>query len=112
MIKLSIIIPAFNEGKTILHVLTKIDKVELPSSISKKIIVVDDCSKDNTATKVEAYAQAFAHSEIKYIKHTINQGKGAALQTGIREATGDYIIIQDTDLEYDPKEYPTLLQLI
>jgi glycosyltransferase involved in cell wall biosynthesis len=112
MAKLSIIIPAYNEEKTIQKVLSKIDGVELPSLIQKEVIIVDDCSTDNTGLIVTSSSQSFPTCKIKYIRHTKNQGKGAALQTGIREVSGDYIIIQDADLEYDPKEYSTLLQPI
>jgi glycosyltransferase involved in cell wall biosynthesis len=111
MTKLSVIIPVFNEEQTIQSVLLKIQMVELPQ-ITKEIIVVDDCSTDNTSLVVTAYMQTVTNGEIQYLLHEVNKGKGAALHTGIHAATGDIILVQDADLEYDPKEYRTLLQPI
>lgn len=111
MTKLSIIIPVFNEETTIQKVLLRIAMVALPQTESE-IIVVDDCSTDNTSEVVAQYIQSAPNDTVKYIKHDTNKGKGAALQTGIHIASGDIIIIQDADLEYDPKEYGTLLQPI
>jgi len=109
MKKLSIIIPAYNEGKTIQLVLARIRSVELIDNIEKEIIVVDDCSADDTASAVQQFITAHPDTAIFYYRHEINQGKGAALHTGISKASGDYLIIQDADLEYDPKEYNLLL---
>jgi len=82
----------------------------LPNNISKEVIIVNDCSKDNTEEAILRYKEANPDLPIVYLKHEVNQGKGAALHTGIKNATGEYLIIQDADLEYDPKEYTILLQ--
>jgi glycosyltransferase involved in cell wall biosynthesis len=108
--KLSIIIPAYNEGATIHLILDKIRKAVLPHGIEKEIIIVNDFSRDNTEEAIKDYIGRNPDMPIRYSKHEFNQGKGAALHTGIREATGDYIIIQDADLEYDPDEYALLLE--
>lgn len=110
MKKLSIIIPVFNEGNTIHLILDKIKNVRLPNAISKEIIIVNDCSTDTTKTAVKNYISQNSDLEIIYLEHTINKGKGAALHTGILKATGEFTIIQDADLEYDPNEYQLLLQ--
>jgi glycosyltransferase involved in cell wall biosynthesis len=106
---LSIVIPAYNEGPTIHRILDKVKAVNLVAGINKEIIIVNDCSKDNTEEAVKAYQSANPGLPITYYKHEVNMGKGAALHTGIKKATGDYVIIQDADLEYDPEEYNILL---
>ena len=110
--KLSIIIPAYNEGKTITKILKKILSVTLVNDIKKELIIVNDCSKDDTEAVVLQFIQENTTCDIKYFCHSHNKGKGAALHTGIKEATGDYIIIQDADLEYDPHEFNILIQPI
>ena len=107
---LSIIIPAYNEGRTIHHILDRVRGVELINNVAKEIIVVNDCSTDDTEEAITRYRDEFPDFGIRYLKHEVNLGKGAAIHTGIREATGDYIIIQDADLEYDPEEYNLLLK--
>lgn len=108
--KLSIIIPAFNEAKTIHLILNKIKDVVLDYGIEKEIIIVNDCSTDNTEQAIHSYIQANPDLSIQYYHHDVNKGKGAALHTGIKKATGEYIIIQDADLEYDPSEYNILIR--
>jgi glycosyltransferase involved in cell wall biosynthesis len=108
--KLSIIIPAYNEAKTIHRILDKIKSVELVNIINKEIIIINDYSTDNTEEAIQQYILQNTQLNIQYKKHEINKGKGAALHTGIKEATGDFIVIQDADLEYDPNEYNILLK--
>ncbi len=109
---LSIVIPAYNEAKTIHLILDRIKAVELPNQILKEIIIVNDCSRDATEQAILSYQAQNPALNIQYRKHEVNKGKGAALHTGIREASGDFIIIQDADLEYDPEEYNILLKPI
>ncbi|MCD6019670.1 MAG: hypothetical protein K0S53_2791 [Bacteroidetes bacterium] len=109
---LSIVIPAYNEGKTIHLILNKVKDVKLAPGIQKEIIIVNDFSKDNTEEAIISYKNSNSDLNIQYYKHEFNKGKGAALHTGIKEAKGDYIIIQDADLEYDPEEYNILLKPI
>jgi glycosyltransferase involved in cell wall biosynthesis len=108
--KLSIIIPAYNEGNTIHFILNKVKNVTLLNDIAKEVIIVNDCSKDNTEEAVKHYMQNNPELDIQYYKHEVNMGKGAALHTGISKATGQYLIIQDADLEYDPNEYNLLIK--
>lgn len=112
MNKLSIVIPAYNEAKTIQEVLQKVLDVELPEGFQKEILLINDSSTDQTEGVVQGFIDSHKKAEIKYFKHEVNQGKGAAIHTGIVEATGNYIIIQDADLEYDPSEYTILLDPI
>lgn len=105
--KVSIIIPCYNEIATIETIVQKVMQVDL--SVDRELIIVDDCSTDNTREYLNTLN---GHEEIKLVFHDKNRGKGAALRTGFNHATGDLIIIQDADLEYDPDEYPRLLQPI
>jgi glycosyltransferase involved in cell wall biosynthesis len=107
--KLSIIIPCYNEAPTIAIILDKVTGVQLTHQIKKEIILVNDCSQDDTDLLIREYLMDNPEAPIKYVQHSVNKGKGAAISTGLSIATGDYTLIQDADLEYDPKEYNDLL---
>lgn len=108
--KLSIIIPAYNEEKFIVSLLNKVLEVELNYNIQKEIIVIDDCSQDNSKSIVEDYAVKHSDENIRLITQPANMGKGAAIHKGIEAATGDFLIIQDADLEYDPQEFNLMIE--
>ena len=102
--KLSVVIPVYNEKGSIREICAAVKAVRL----DKEIIIVDDCSTDGTREILRGMADAMT----RIFFHERNQGKGAALRTGFRQATGDIVIIQDADLEYDPQQYPKLIQPI
>ena len=110
--KLSIIIPAYNEGRTIHLILDRVAEVRLITNIEKELILVNDCSTDNTEEVLLAYMEEHPELNMQYYKHEINKGKGAAIHLGIQKATGQYLIMQDADLEYDPEEFNLLLKPI
>jgi len=110
MKKLSIIIPVYNEETTIYDVLVAVNAVQLTGGITKEIIVVNDKSSDNSQQEVERYLADTNNPIVTLVNHTKNKGKGGALNTGIISATGDYTIIQDADLELDPKEFNIIIQ--
>ena len=104
--KISIIIPIYNEEKTLKEIISVVEKADV-LGLKKEIILVDDCSKDGSREILKEFRKKH-----KILFHKVNQGKGGALQTGFKNATGDIILIQDADLEYDPNEYPELLKPI
>ena len=112
MSKLTVIIPAFNESKTILNILQRVLDVDLMDNIQKEIVIVDDFSTDATQQVVQQFIDANPNQEFQYFKMDKNRGKGAAIHKGIELASGDYVIVQDADLEYDPDEYNILLKPI
>jgi len=110
--KLSIVIPVYNEEATIQHLIRLVVEAPIPGGLLRELICVNDCSKDNTGAKLDELNSIFPGVEIRVFHKPVNEGKGAALRDGFKQATGDLILIQDADLEYDPHDYPKLLQPI
>lgn len=108
--KLSIIVPCYNEEQSIRPMLERVSRVTLPAGVTREMIIVNDCSTDRSVEVVEEFMRTHPQEEIRLFHHERNSGKGAALHTGISKATGDFVIVQDADLEYDPEEFKILLQ--
>ena len=108
--KLSVIIPVYNEENTVQAILKRVGAVALVNDIEKEIVIINDGSTDGTEGKIQEFLQHHSQLDIRYLSQHKNQGKGAAIHRGIREASGEYLIIQDADLEYDPEEYNLLLR--
>src|SRR5436305_6222671 len=110
--KVSIVIPVYNEEATVQILIALGVKAKLPAGLTREIICVNDCSKDGTAKKLDELPKLFPEAEFKIMHKPVNEGKGAALRDGFKLAGGDVVLIQDADLEYDPKDYQKLLQPI
>jgi len=108
--KLSVVIPAYNEESTIYDVLLAVHGVLLINDVKKEMIVVDDCSTDETGKHIQKFISSYPGAGLRYIRHEVNMGKGAAIKTAIEQCNGDYIVIQDADLELKPEELNLLLQ--
>ncbi len=110
--KVSIVIPVYNEEATIQHLVGMVVNAKLPPGVNREIIIVNDCSKDGTGKKLDELPKLFPKIEFKITHKPVNQGKGAALRDGFKQATGDVVLVQDADLEYDPADYIKLLEPI
>jgi len=110
--KLSIVIPVYNEEATLLLILNKLLEIKLIGGLKKELVLVNDCSSDRSEDLILKFKKEHPKTEIVYEKHLVNKGKGAALNTAFQLATGDIVIVQDADLEYDPNEFNRLLQPI
>jgi len=110
--KLSIVIPVYNEEQTLHEIIQKVVEAEIPDGMTREVICVNDCSKDNTAARLDELPKAFPQATFTILHKPVNEGKGAALRDGFKKATGDIVLIQDADLEYDPQDYMKLLEPI
>ncbi len=107
--KLSVIVPVYNEERSVFQLLEKLSQVKLIGEVQMEIVVVNDGSKDASEEQINAFMKAHPQVELHYFPHHVNQGKGAAIHTGIQKAIGDWVVVQDADLEYDPNEFNLLL---
>jgi len=107
-----VVIPVYNEELTIQELVGLVVRAQLPGGLSREVICVNDCSKDGTGAKLDELPKLFPDTEFRILHKPVNQGKGAALRDGFKQATGDVVLVQDADLEYDPQDYPKLLQPI
>jgi glycosyltransferase involved in cell wall biosynthesis len=110
--KLSVVIPVYNEEATVQTLVSLVVNAPLPDGLRREIICVNDCSRDGTAKKLDELPKLFPEADFRIIHKPVNEGKGAALRDGFKHASGDIVLIQDADLEYDPADYPKLLQPI
>ena len=110
--KLSIVIPVYNEEQTLHEIIQKVVEAEIPDGMTREVICVNDCSKDNTAARLDELPKAFPQATFTILHKPVNEGKGAALRDGFKKTTGDIVLIQDADLEYDPQDYMKLLEPI
>lgn len=108
--RLSVVIPVYNEKKTLFEIIRRV--LASPIQLERELVLIDDCSRDGTRALYPRLGEEFPGADIRLIQHELNQGKGAALRTGFAAATGDIILVQDADLEYDPNDYPKLVEPI
>lgn len=110
--KVSIVIPVYNEEATVQTLVSLVVNAPIPGGLRREIIVVNDCSKDGTGKKLDELPKLFPQADFRIVHKPVNEGKGAALRDGFKQASGDVVLVQDADLEYDPADYPKLIQPI
>ena len=109
---LSVVVPVYNEENTVIEILDRIFDIKLINEVKKEIIIINDCSTDNSEKLILQYLEQHPEHAILYLKHAKNEGKGASIHTGLNKASGEFIVVQDADLEYDPQEYNILIKPI